>query len=274
MSLARAFTVRRNKATSNANETKNSFVGRAASQRSPNSKPIIRSQISLPVELISTTNMLSYEAPDIIGGHRVAISRAPPSSSASSVSDACTDDSDRSSTSAHSNETAATSVDGSAPSSPDSNHLSCYFKPSVNTFTASDRNSQSTTASSRVSFDSPQIPQRAPSHSKKAHVLSHKRSVQRMGSVHERETSRTSLDMFSVPESVSHPFGKELEQLNEVAEEFGSAVRDVEAEEDFAAIQSRNLGQFCAMDYMNEISTFYATAFEEDTAKYQPMCWI
>jgi len=274
MSLARAFTVRRNKATSNGSETKSSFIGRAASQRSPNSKPIIRSQISLPVELISTTNMLSYEAPDIVGAHRMVRNRAPPSSSASSISDA-SEDSDRSSTSAHSNETAATSVDGSAPSSPDSNHLSCYFKPSVDT---SDRNSQSTAASPRISFDSPVIPQRAPSHSKKAHVLSHKRSVQRMVSVHERDTSRTSLDMFKVSEdveSISHPFGKELQQLSEVAEEYvQSAMIDIEAEEDRAALQSRNLGHFCATDYMNEISSFYTTAFEEDAAKYQPMCWI
>jgi len=281
MSLVRAFTVRRNK-NADAAAAPAPYIGRAASQRSPNSKPIARSQISLPVALISTTNMLSYEAPDIFSTATVAPSERVVSSSGSSVSDASSgDESDRSSTSAHSNETAATSVDGgSSPNSPEFNHLSCYFKPNVMTSTVSSRESQATTiSSSRQSFDSPQIPQRAPSHSKHAHVLSHKRSVQRIGGHSaERENSRTSLDtLSSVNQHVvpsSHPFGKELEQLSEAAEEFGSAVRDAEAEEDFNVMSSRGLGQFCAAAYMSEIAGLYSNAFQRDAALSQPMAWI
>lgn len=279
MSLARAFTVRRNK---NVESSPAPYIGRAASQRSPNAKPVTRNEISLPVALISTTNMLSYEAPNIAGTRRVPNTDRISSSSISFLSDASSgDESDRSSTSAHSNETAATSVDGSAPNSPEQNHLSCYFKPSVKTSTAvSTRSSQSTFASSRPSIDSPQLPQRAPSHTKKAHALSHKRSVQRMGAqpIHERQISRSSVDMFSNKENIapasSHPFGKELEQLHEVAEEFGSAVRNAEADEDRDILLSRGLAQFCASDYMNEIESMYSTVFAEDAAVYQPMAWI
>ena len=269
MSLARAFTVRRNK---NVEPSPAPYLGRAASQRSPNAKPIMRTQISRPVALISTTNMLSYEAPDITGTQRIPNTERVVSS-ASSLSDASSgDESDRSSTSAHSNDTAATSVDGSAPNSPEPNHLSCYFKPSVKTFSYdSSRASQSTTSSSLLSLESPQLPQRAPSHSKKAHVLSHKLSVQ-------RKTSRTSVETFSNKETMvpasAHPFGKELEQLHEVAEELSSVVRDAEADEDRDIILSRGLAQFCANDYMNEIESIYSNVFAEDAAMYQPMAWI
>jgi len=96
--------------------------------------------------------------------------------------------------------------------------------------------------------------------------------------IHERQTSRSSVDMFSSKENISpvsaHPFGKELEQLHEVAEEFGTVVRDAEAEEDRNVILSRGLAQFCASDYMNEIESVYNTIFAEDAVAYQPMAWI
>jgi len=226
--------------------------------------------------------MLSYEAPDIAGTHRIPNTERVVSSSASSLSDASSgDESDRSSTSAHSNDTAATSVDGSAPSSPEPNHLSCYFKPSVQTsYYDPSRASRSTTSSSRLSLDSPQLPQRAPSHSKKAHVLSHKRSVQRMAGqpTYERQTSRSSVDMFSNKENTAaaaaHPFGKELEQLHEVAEELSCVVRDAEADEDRDIILTRGLAQFCANDYMNELESIYSNVFSEDAAMNSPMAWI
>jgi hypothetical protein len=50
-----------------------------------------------------------------------------------------------------------------------------------------------------------------------------------------------------------HPFGKELEQLDEVAEEFGGAVRDVEREGDVTTMREKRLARFCVQDYLSEI---------------------
>jgi len=73
---------------------------------------------------------------------------------------------------------------------------------------------------------------------------------------------------------VTHPFGRELEQLSEVQEEFGSVVRDVEAEADRAVMLARGLLQFCASDYMQAIADPYTNVFAEDAAMYQPVAWI
>jgi hypothetical protein len=68
----------------------------------------------------------------------------------------------------------------------------------------------------------------------------------------------------------SHPFGAELEQLNEVAEEFGGVVRDAEFEADYAVIREKGLAMFCAADYLQEIKPLFSTRF----AMAQPMAWI
>lgn len=49
------------------------------------------------------------------------------------------------------------------------------------------------------------------------------------------------------------PFGKELAQLDEVAEEFGHAVRDAEASQDNVIMGVHGLAHFSARDYMAEI---------------------
>lgn len=280
MSLARALTTRRRKEEDTSAVA--AYIGRAASQRSPNAKPIKRSEISLPVALISTTNMLSYEAPDITGaphvqsmGGRYFSSNASVGSSAQSVSE---DDSDQTG-SVHSHETDATSVDLSSPDlSQDSYHQKFFAESAPSTPALSHRSSRHSQASSRPSLDSPRIPSRAPSHSKQAHMLSHKRSVQRMNTI-ATPSARSSVDMFSqnvnsvAPPPANHPFGKELEQLNEAAEEFGYAVRNAEADADFQIMQSKGLVRLCANDYLDEISSIYSTVFEEDQV-YQPMVWI
>lgn len=71
----------------------------------------------------------------------------------------------------------------------------------------------------------------------------------------------------------SHPFGKELEQLSEVAEEFGGAVRDAEMEADLAVIRERNLATFCAADYLAEIQPLFNRRFGIPHAP-TPMAWI
>lgn len=105
--------------------------------------------------------------------------------------------------------------------------------------------------------DIPAIPQRAPSHSKQAHVeLSRKKSIQRMS------PPPTSLDKPSVRNSTDHPsfdsghpFGKELAKVNEVAEEFGAASSVMDDEEQ--EILSKGLCKFSVEDYIIEIAGLY-----------------
>lgn len=111
----------------------------------------------------------------------------------------------------------------------------------------------------------PAIPQRALSHSKRAHErLAAKRSNSNIGSRgssgslrHSRE-QRSSVDMFnsSITEE-AHPFGRELEQLNEIVEEFGGVMRDAEAEADLTVMRSKNLAAYCAADYLSEIRPLF-----------------
>lgn len=97
-----------------------------------------------------------------------------------------------------------------------------------------------------------------------------------MGSLRLSREQRTSLDMFQSTineEEESHPFGKELEQLNEVAEEFGGTVRDAEMDADLAAIRERGLATFCAADYLQEISPLFSDRFGYPRMP-GPMAWI
>lgn len=249
MSLVRAFTTRRNK----PDDLANVHIGRAASQRQ--GRPVHRAQISSPVALLSSTNTLSYDAPDIAGTSRVGGTRDFSSSSRSSHEG---DHSDASTLDIHSN-TDASSIENSPISpEPEPNHLSCYFKPAGQ--------ETSPTTKARESLDAPSIPQRVPSHSKRAHERVHrKRSVQRMMSP-PSSIVRNSTEMFKPVEAPQdNPFGNELAQLDEVQEELSYAVRDAEAEADTEYMQSHGLAQFSAESYLEEIhSLIYETYHAEE----------
>ena len=49
----------------------------------------------------------------------------------------------------------------------------------------------------------------------------------------------------------AHPFGKELAQVDEVAEEFGGVTSSIDEEEEY--LSSKGLYKFSAEDYMNDI---------------------
>ena len=256
MSLARAFTLRGKKSEANISPI---TMGRAASHR--NGKPVNRAQISSPVALVSTTNMLSYSAPNITSAQ--ANYRDFSASTASSTSG---EESDASTNSIHSNDTNTdmSSVDES-PICAAPNHLSSYFQPAVDTTNNSPMHSPSMSTS--ATFEAPILPQRAASHSKQAHEsLSRKRSVQRMQSP---PTSARASSEFtpslgaSVEAPRDNPFGKELEQLDEIAEEFGQTVRNAEYDADTAYMRSHNLGVYAASDYLNEIHGMIAETFHE-----------
>ncbi|KAI9758407.1 MAG: hypothetical protein M1815_002155 [Lichina confinis] len=236
MAIGRAFTSKRARADHGP-----SAPQRSASARTQQVKPLLRSQISAPVQLLSTTNMLSFNAPDIHD--------ASPSSVGS------TDDSDGFNALPHS---PATSVEpspvDSRPTSPDSKHLSTHFQlgplRSVNESSRHDSASLS---------EGPAIPQRAPSHTKATHsALARKRSQRRVSPPNIMPTSRDVIDSVAP----AHPFGKELQQVNEVAEEYGVR-RSLLEEEEERLLREQGLSKFGAHDYISEIESLLGGVFED-----------
>jgi len=68
------------------------------------------------------------------------------------------------------------------------------------------------------------------------------------------------MDTFGGVNDPSHPFGKELAKVNEVAEEFGfSTARLIEEEQD---LLSKGLMKFGVKDYLEEIEGLYGGVFE------------
>jgi len=104
--------------------------------------------------------------------------------------------------------------------------------------------------------------------------LSRQRSMSRMSppptSLAGPTIIRNSVDFFVAAEP-GHPFGKELAQVNEVAEEFGLVSANlVEEEQDLIR---RGLRKFAVEDYLDEIQGLYGGVFED---KLGPMAnpWV
>lgn len=247
---------------------------------------IDRSKISLPLALVSTTNMLSYNAPDIATMRHASSSASLSNSSAADDSDHSV--STRSRASSHASRdtalTDASSVDGSSPISPKPNHLSGYFSSGSKPIKKSTSSVSLQQVKEEIVEPVPAIPSRAISHSKRAHErLAHKRSQQQVtgrSSPGPNVTEqRASLDMFKAtieeetPQEEVHPFGKELRQLNEIAEEFSGVARDSETEADLNVMRSKNLAKFCAADYLAEIEPFFSNRFGS-IHQAPPMAWI
>lgn len=223
MSLARAFTKRMKR----SNEDNNQTLARGNTVRyAPGT--INRNNISLPTELISTTNVQALTAPDI---HKISDTTSSSSSSTHSGHDSDFSTIDRS------------FINGSTPSTP--------ITPPME--------------SDKGFFDAPIIPQRAPSHSKKAHVeLSRKLSLQRMSppptSLARARSFRENTEVTPAKIEEDHPFGRELAQVNEVAEEFGGRAM-LDEEEQY--MLSHGLVKFGVEDYINEIQQLYGGVFED-----------
>lgn len=208
---------------------------------------IKRSAISAPLELLSTTNVLAYEAPNIYGS---------------------SDDSD--SSLAHSGSSRATTPETSSSESPspiEPNHLSSYFQ------------SASASRGSKDSIDSnsPSIPQRAPSHTKKSHQASAiRRSASKTtmppSAIHNLPAARSSLDMFSSKPEPDHPFGAELTKVNELAEEIGARnVLIIDDEEQF--LVEHGLCKFGAEDYVDEIQGLFGGSYNNPFSSFNAV-WI
>ncbi|KAI1127906.1 hypothetical protein F5Y10DRAFT_185768 [Nemania abortiva] len=146
MSLARAFTTRRGKQSL----TDMGFLPqRSNTTTKGNAQPgSIRNKISSPMELTHTTNMLAYNAPDLYPQATSSPTRSSKSDDESSLGSP--------STAMSSPPTSPEIPSGEHMSeSPEPNHLSCYFTPPTQKPIANIR-------------EAPSIPQRAPSHTKKA----------------------------------------------------------------------------------------------------------
>jgi hypothetical protein len=247
MSLARAFTKRI------AKREEDSF-GRSKTVRYA-AGSIRRDMISLPTELISTTNVQALNAPDIS-----SLSKSRDFSSTSSVSsnnDSDFSTFDKSFLSDH-DRTDASSIEASSPATPVTppmDHADDFFGTKTSSGPVK-------ILSSDPVPDAPAVPQRAPSHSKKAHVeLSRKRSVQRMSPPPSTipEQPRTSAEFFGAG-TAAHPFGKELAKVNEVAEEFGAGPSLMDEEEQ--EILSKGCQKFTVEDYILEIADLYGGVFD------------
>lgn len=223
-----------------------------------NSGSIKRGNISGPVQLLSTTNMLAYNAPDLNSSN---------SSSASSLQSR--DDSDFS-ISPHSYSSSITSPDVSPyESSPVDANPSYFPKRSV-TMTSHPRSS----ATSSSSTEAPQVPKRALSHTKRSHQeLARKRSQHRLSppplaAPRSNPTMRASQDMFRAD---VHPFSKELEQVNEVAEEFGATPL---MDEEERTLRRKGLKKFTVDDYVTEIQDFYGSIFDDNLGPLSTSAWL
>lgn len=213
---------------------------------------IDRSLISLPTELISTTNVHALNAPDL------PIARPALGPSIDTSSDSDFSHIDRSFLNTPGLSTDTSSIDSSpvTPITPHDNEVKSFFDATPK------RPATSTTvdiADFSPLSDAPAIPKRALSHSKKAHVeLSRKRSLQRMSpppTAMPRPPSR------AAAEGGDHPFRKELAQVHEVAEEFGVASSVLEEEE--KEMLRKGLRRFCAQDYIDEIADLWGGVFED-----------
>lgn len=241
MELARALTSRHKRQAIDTS----TYVGpaRAASTRTG---PIKRSAISNPVELISTTNVLALQAPNIYGSDNESES----SSSLGASSRATTPE---------------MSPSDEIPVEP--NHLSSYFH--------STRHPIRSSKDSTDSESSPRIPQRALSHTKKTHqaVAARKRSesnaIQPPNAIHNQSPLR---DTFSTQPESGHPFGAELSQVNEVAEKF-NATNVIILDEEEQYLQNNGLCKFGAEEYVHEIHGLFGGNYNNPFSPFTPI-WI
>ncbi|KAL8959910.1 MAG: hypothetical protein Q9193_003300 [Seirophora villosa] len=242
MELARSFT-RRNKRT----DVTALSPARATSMRKHDGR-VDHSLISAPIELLSTTNVLALNAPDL----HTSLANSPFSSASSSA-----EESDVSLTfSASSRSTSPETSSMESTSSPiEPNHLSSYFESPGRPFSG---------ASTEVCI--PAIPARAKSHTKVTHQASAFRrstSVKKTPppvAIHSPITpARSSIDMFSSNPEPDHPFGAELAQVNELAEEIGvdeAAMRDEEEQ----YLVDNGLCKFSIDDYLSELEGYFGAS--------------
>lgn len=259
MSLVRSFTKR---ARAHTRGTEEPSLPRSCNVRyTPGT--INRAKISLPTELISTTNVHALNAPDI---RKISADLSSTKSSADSVlSENDFSSIDKGFLSA--DNSSSTDLSPITPITPFSEMMQ---DPTTKDFFSSNPVIAST-ASTPSTEPVPAIPSRAPSHSKKAHVeLNRQRSFQRSMSpppTNIAEPAQTNVrdtrDMFSqkVSEPSSHPFSRELAKVEEVAERFGATTAILDDEEN--EMMAKGLQKFSVDDYLAEITGLTGGVYDD-----------
>ncbi|PHH60061.1 hypothetical protein CDD81_2147 [Ophiocordyceps australis] len=294
MSLSRAFTTRRFRSNHHDSVDDGNVPHRSNSSK----RPVLRHKISAPVQLVHTTNMLSYNAPDLPRSHRS-------NSGATKSSD---DESDIMSATAES--TPPTSPDVPSrqrSSSPEPNHLTMYFKNPARTLVATET-------------PPPAIPKRSPSHTKKNSfdAIARSRSVSRTSRDSDGSISNKTSPTFSrspslstrassasqvsalqpqsqkqaaqVPDSLpatppalsqqrmtkeTHPFGQELAQVTELAEEYNAGAHMAPIDEETRYLESQGLVKVSAADYLSVVQSLTTVFFSETEHALSPApLWI
>lgn len=267
------------------------FTQRIKGDRSPRIK---HHDISLPIELISSTNSMSYDAPDISLLKRQGFPRALNTALFKRSSGNAEDSFPASPADDTPHLTDASSIESSSPRL-ERNHLTQYFpanhaqpttpakqsnpevviksaessKPS----SVSDANSMADEAE----FSAPVLPRRAASHSKREHErLARKRSIRASTPVADgpkptlatiaitedvAEDQRQDPAPSTEPKEDSNPFDAEIAQLSAVQEDYQTAARAIERDEDMVYMMMKGLGKFDASEYLAELEPFRIAAF-------------
>ncbi|KAI1631075.1 hypothetical protein F4809DRAFT_646769 [Biscogniauxia mediterranea] len=300
MSLARAFTTRRKQ--SSVDLTGFSFPQRSnTTAKGSAHSASIRTKISSPMELTHTTNMLAYNAPDLFP-------QPGPSPVSSSKSDDETSDTPSTTASTPPTSPDMPSVEN-RPRSPEPNHLSCYFSvsgqkqspnapeaPSIpkrapshtkkasfenfaNRFSPRNSNqSNSTTSSTKSSLGlsrSSSTSTTATTASARSH--SHNKPITPTTpltpSVTSPPATRPNFRRHEYTES-QHPFGKELAQVSELAEELGIKEKLQAIDEEEQQLVAKGLCRFQPEDYLAEISGLVSSYLRPERPSEAQAIWI
>ncbi|KAI8957701.1 hypothetical protein F5Y11DRAFT_72905 [Daldinia sp. FL1419] len=294
MSLARAFTTRRKQSSQDLG-----ILPQRSNTTSKNNSAAIRNKISSPMALTHTTNMLAYNAPDLYP-------RSEASPIESTKSDDSSSDSPRTSASSPPTSPDIPSADRSV--TPEPNHLSCYFIASGQPKTPSSTNNEapsipkrSPSHTKKASIDNLANKfSRLSNQSGKSVSTKASFSLSRSSSTSTTATSISS-GSFSRKPSVSsavppmppvvtsppparptyrrdysesqHPFGNELAQVSELAEELGVKDKMQIIDEEEQELLARGLCRFRPEDYLAEVQGLFATFFKPEPAEIE-QAWI
>ncbi|KAI1659886.1 hypothetical protein F4813DRAFT_327421 [Daldinia decipiens] len=295
MSLARAFTTRRKQSSQDLG-----ILPQRSNTVSKNNSAAIRNKISGPMALTHTTNMLAYNAPDLYPRSEVSPTESNKSDDSSSS------DSPRSSSSSPPTSPDIPTADRSV--TPEPNHLSCYFVAPGQPKTPSNTNEapvipkRSPSHTKKASIDNLANKfARLSNQSGKSVSTKASFSLSRSSSTSTTATSVSS-GSFSRKPSVSsatvppmppvvtsppparptfrrdysdaqHPFGNELAQVSELAEELGVKDKMQVIDEEEQELLARGLCSFRPEDYLAEVQGLFATFFKPEPAEIEQV-WI
>ncbi|KAI1498860.1 hypothetical protein F5X99DRAFT_411686 [Biscogniauxia marginata] len=294
MSLARALTTRRAKQSS---VDMSGFPHR--SNTTAKGSGSIRTKISSPMELTHTTNMLAYNAPDLY---------PQPGSSPASSAKSDDESSDSPSTTASSPPTSPDMPPTEErTSSPGPNHLSCYFtvpsqKPAPNASEAPSIPKRAPSHTKKASFEN--FANRfSPRNSNQSSMTASTKSSLALSRSSSTSTTATTISTGSyshkpltptTPSTPSvtsppptrpsfrrpteypdsqHPFGKELAQVSELAEELGIKEK-LHVDEEEQQLIAKGLCRFQPEDYLAEISGLMSTFFRPERPAAPQAIWI